>query len=60
LDDVARKATLFCLTLCAVIPAASATLRGTVLDTESRVGIPFVSVQLSLGDDILAKISTDG
>jgi hypothetical protein len=47
------------LSLCAAIPATAATLRGTVIDTESRAGIPFASVQLSLGDDILAETSTD-
>ena len=50
----------FLLSLVAAIPAAAAALRGTVIDTESRAGIPFVSVQLSLGDDILAETSTDG
>jgi len=50
----------FLLSLVAAIPAAAAALRGTVIDSESRAGIPFVSVQLSLGDDILAETSTDG
>ena len=49
----------FLLNLCATVPITAATLHGTVIDSESSAGIPSATVQVSLGDDVVAEASTD-
>jgi hypothetical protein len=54
---MAQKVIILCFLF--ALCATAATLHGTVIDSESRARIPSATVQLWLGDDVIAETSTD-